>query len=392
MSRGPGSLGLGTRLLSGVARAGPRGRVLGTRLDLLRELGVRAARRQRAAARAATAWAVDARRAIYTEIWQEAADEVGALLRAIDRDFLELTREDRRTVVHFHHVQLDDAVSLELALDKPLVNRLLRDAGLPLPDGIELATGDVDAARAFLATREGAWVVKPARGTSGGTGVTCGIESADDFARARLRAARFDDRMLVERMARGDEYRLLFLEGALLDVLRRRPPRVVADGRSSVATLVEEENRRRAASRGRAGMSFLQVDLDCVLALRHAGWSLRSVPPAGTEVVLKATANENGSADNETVGPEHLCTALVADARAAVDAVGLRFGAVELVTPDPVQPLEAAGGVVLEVNGTPGLHYHYLVADPDGATRVAVPLLRRLLEGPTDEDVRLRSR
>jgi hypothetical protein len=31
------------------------------------------------------------------------------------------------------------------------------------------------------------------------------------------------------------------------------------------------------------------------------------------------------------------------------------------------------------VNGTPGIHRHYLVADADGATRVAVPILATLL-------------
>jgi len=36
--------------------------------------------------------------------------------------------------------------------------------------------------------------------------------------------------------------------------------------------------------------------------------------------------------------------------------------------------------VIIEVNGTPGLHYHYQVADEASATPVAVPILRRLLE------------
>jgi hypothetical protein len=31
------------------------------------------------------------------------------------------------------------------------------------------------------------------------------------------------------------------------------------------------------------------------------------------------------------------------------------------------------------VNGTPGLHHHYLVADAERATRVAIPVLERLL-------------
>jgi len=35
--------------------------------------------------------------------------------------------------------------------------------------------------------------------------------------------------------------------------------------------------------------------------------------------------------------------------------------------------------VVLEVNTTPGVHYHYLVSDPSRAARVAIPLLAAVL-------------
>jgi hypothetical protein len=34
---------------------------------------------------------------------------------------------------------------------------------------------------------------------------------------------------------------------------------------------------------------------------------------------------------------------------------------------------------VIEINGTPGLHHHYLVADPEAATRIAVPIVEAAL-------------
>ncbi len=82
--------------------------------------------------------------------------------------------------------------------------------------------------------------------------------------------------------------------------------------------------------------------------------------------------------DNETVR-EALAPELVADARTAAAAVGLRLAGVDVITPDASQPLREAGGVITDVNGTPGIHRHYLVADADGATRVAVPILDTLL-------------
>jgi D-alanine-D-alanine ligase-like ATP-grasp enzyme len=86
--------------------------------------------------------------------------------------------------------------------------------------------------------------------------------------------------------------------------------------------------------------------------------------------------------DNETFSGE-LEPELIAEARSAQNAVGLRLSGVDVITTDPTRPLADTGGVITEVNGTPGLHHHYLVADPEGATRVAIPILERLLSrGP----------
>ena len=57
----------------------------------------------------------------------------------------------------------------------------------------------------------------------------------------------------------------------------------------------------------------------------------------------------------------------------------MHLAGVDVITPDPSRPLVESGGVINEVNGTPGLHHHYLVADPVAATRVAIPVLERLL-------------
>jgi D-alanine-D-alanine ligase-like ATP-grasp enzyme len=96
-------------------------------------------------------------------------------------------------------------------------------------------------------------------------------------------------------------------------------------------------------------------------------------------MAVKSAINQNGAADNETVPLSALCPEIVRSCADAVAAVGTRLGGVEVLTPDPSRALSDAGGAILEVNGTPGLHYHYLVRDPDQATDVAVPVLETLL-------------
>jgi len=103
------------------------------------------------------------------------------------------------------------------------------------------------------------------------------------------------------------------------------------------------------------------------------------VPERGVQVPVKPSTGDSGDSDTETIEPAP-APALVEDAAAAVRAVGTRLAGVDLVTPDLGRDLRTSGGAILEVNVPPGLHYHYLVAAPARARRIAVPILRCLLE------------
>ncbi|MDQ2724151.1 MAG: hypothetical protein M3Y36_01435 [Actinomycetota bacterium] len=367
-------------LLGRLSDAGKPGRVLAPEADLIRSLGWRATRDLHRAERSAGAWMPTLRRLLYQEIWEEAAQTLGATLHPLTGDFLLMEKEGARTVVSYQTVMLDNEISLLLAKDKAAAHALLGQLGIPTATHIELDAADRATGRTFVEGRRVPCVVKPAANTSGGEGVTCGVANAADLERARLWARRWDRRLLLEEQALGSEYRLLFLDGELLDIVLRRPPCVIGDGMASVAELIAAENARRESARGRAGTSSLQVDLDCLLALQRKGLDLASVPARGRLVEVKAATNQSSGAQNRTVRPGEVGPALIAEAATAIRAVGLRFGGVDVITPDPRRSLRDAGGIVVEVNGTPGFQYHYLVADPANATRVAVPVLAALLD------------
>lgn len=368
-----------TQCIDAIGRLGTPGRELAVRLDLLRSMGLRYAR-QRVRADAAAAELEDPRTEIYREIWEEAASELDAEVVPLGDGFLEIRRRGQRTRVWHHLVPLDDAVTLRLALHRRLVHALLSAEGIPVPPHVEVEGDDLEAASAFLACAPGACVVKPAADTSGGSGTTTGVRTREQLLRARLRALRHGPRMLIEHQVDGTVYRLLLFDGELLDAVRRSPSRVVGDGRSTIGELIAAESRRRLETGGREGPQ-LRIDLECLITLENAGLTLSSVPSVGAVVPVKTVTNQNGARDNETV-VEPLSDALVTEAVQAVRTLGVRLAGVDLITSDPTQSLSAAGGVVIEVNATPGLHYHYQVADPDRATRVAVRILETLLASP----------
>lgn len=354
-------------------------RRLSARLDLLRSTGLLHALRRAGDGIGRGEIAPGARAGTYRRLWTSAAAALDAEVVALEGGILEIRRGAARTLVWQQSVPLDDAVTTRLALHKDAVHRLLEEAGLPGPVHLEFSYRRPQEALAFLLEQPGACVVKPARGTGGGDGTTCGVTTPGELHRARLRAGRGGDALLIERQAEGPVYRLLFLEGRLLDVVRQSSPTVEGDGRSTIDELIRAENARRVAASGDAGLAPLRVDLDCVLTLSRAGLDLRSVPAAAERCTVKTVTNEGRMEDSRSARGE-LCEEIVEQARGAVRAVGLRLAGVDVITADPSRPLAEAGGVIAEVNGMPALHRHHHVADRDRATAVAEPILERLLD------------
>ena len=95
-------------------------------------------------------------------------------------------------------------------------------------------------------------------------------------------------------------------------------------------------------------------------------------------MILKTVVNTNGPENNESVLHE-IGEALVADVARAAELVGVRLAGIDVITPDPRRSLADAGGVILEVNATPGLHYHYDISNPEQGVPVLVPIMQELL-------------
>jgi D-aspartate ligase len=369
---------------------------IASRLELAATVGPGYAIRRLRAHRRFSGLGEPARYEAYARIWGEAAEATGARIEELAKGLFEISKDDVRARVFQQMVDIEDPVTLKVALDKTLVHRMVTAAGLRVPEHLEFDVLDPAPAIEFLERAAGPCVVKPAAGSGGGHGTTAGVETVEELMRARRNAATNTRRLLIERQATGAVYRLLLLEGELLDVVRSVPGHLVGDGVSTVQQLILAENERRAAARGAAGLALLGANLDMLLCLEHAGLSLSSVAPAGRTIAIGAVTNNNASEDNETFRGD-LSPELVADARRAQEVVGVRLAGVDVITPDPARRLEETGGVINEVNGTPGLHHHYLVADPASATRVAIPVLERLLnrapvDGRADGDGRAPSR
>jgi cyanophycin synthetase len=247
------------------------------------------------------------------------------------------------------------AIAETIAQDKELTKKLLDAAGVPVPHGRTVESAD-DAWKAACEIGLPV-VVKPKDGNQG-KGVTVNVTTREQMDKAFSAAREFRDDILVERFLPGHDFRLLVIGNKLVAAARRDPPHVVGDGVHSVRELVELVNADPRRGSGHA-TSLTKIRFDDIALARLAlqGYEADSVPPKGQRVTLRNNANlsTGGSATDVTddVHPE-----VAARAVEAAQMIGLDICGVDVVCDSVLQPIEAQGGGVVEVNAAPGLRMH----------------------------------
>jgi hypothetical protein len=324
----------------------------------------------------------------YKSFWKEAAAAVGAELRELDASYLQAKRGNAWTVIRLGQIALDDQLRAGLARNKMLTANLLAPHGFTTPESVTFDLDTLGKAQEFLAGARCALVVKPdgvpksrfcaPGGPGSGRGVTCGVRKPEELARAARWGALFGAKLIAEKQIEGASYRLLYLEGELIDAVRRDPPRLFGDGVSSIAELVYAENAERRCARPPLALSPIAVDLDCRLTLARQGLSLRSVPRALEALTVKTVCNENAAYDNhvvrDSVHPE-----LARLGGELVRHLGLRLAGVDVMSQDLSRPPSEGAFVFNEINANPGLHHHWMVAEPERRAPVGAMVLEAAL-------------
>ncbi|HUR77053.1 MAG TPA: cyanophycin synthetase [Acidimicrobiales bacterium] len=272
-------------------------------------------------------------------------------------------------------------IASEIASDKALCQRLLRDAGVPVPQQRSVRTAD-EAVTAAAAIGYPV-VLKPLDGNHG-RGVTVDVRLDDDvraaFVAAASQARRGD--VIVERFIAGVDFRVLVVDGEVVAAARRVPAHVIGDGSATVEQLVETENRdpRRGVGHESVLTRIALTEIaDAVLASQ--GYSRASIPERGATVFLADTANlSTGGIAIDCTGSVHPDNLEIA--RTAALVVGLDIAGIDIVAPDLVEPLTRNGGAVIEVNAGPGFRMH---TDPSSgdAQYVAKAVIDSLFEPGT---------
>lgn len=318
----------------------------------------------------------------YEQVWKAAAAQTASTLEPLGDGIFKITKGGKSLLVYQQYTQLGDAVADRLIANKRIIYELLAKIDAPIPRYLHLKRHDFSAAKTFMREIGGPLVVKPAYGTGAGAGITTNVIGSRRLYQALAWSRAFCPETIIEEQIKGKNYRLLFLEGELLDCVIRHPPTVTGDGESSIRRLIRKENATRTKRGSRLAQDLIFQDLDTKYTLAAQGLSLSTKPSKGQVVKVKDIINANRAEENEsppTAPPE----SLVALGRKISQKIGVSLVGIDIIAEDLTGDLRKSGGAVIEVNTPPGHFYHHLKKGK--GYPVAVRLLERAFKDHVSE-------
>lgn len=283
-------------------------------------------------------------RLIIDEAWRR-----GIAVEPIDIEggFFRLTFGGRTYVCRESLTELTSAIAMSICDDKRVTRRIVEAAGVDVP--AQVPVDDEQAAKTFL-KEKGSVVVKPARGEQG-KGVSVDLKNWRDIKAAIQRAHTICDDVVMEEFVEGQDLRLIVIDYRVVAGAIRRPAAVTGDGKRTIRDLIEHQSRRRAAATG--GESTIPIDQETERCLAAAGHTLTTILPAGTEVVIRKTANlHTGGTIHDVTSILH--PRLIEAGIQAARAIDIPVTGIDLMVRGPTEPYYW----FIEANERPGLANH----------------------------------
>ena len=253
----------------------------------------------------------------------------------------------RRVVCRESLSELTTAIAMSRCDDKAVTHRVLRRAGLRVPEQARVES--LDQAEAFLSRLERV-VVKPARGEQG-AGISVDVRDPESLERAIRGARRYCDTVILEEFVQGDDLRVVVIDFKVVAAAIRKPAQVVGNGRKSVRELVEAQSRRRRAATG--GESAIPMDAETERCIAQSGHGWDTILPDGEVLQVRKTANLHTGGTIHDVTAE-LHPHLAAAAVSAAEALDIPVTGLDFIVPAVDRP----DYVIIEANERPGLANH----------------------------------
>ncbi len=275
------------------------------------------------------------------------------------------------------------SIAVDLASNKDETKRMLKDAAIPVAKGVCISNpNDLEDAVKNVGFP---LVFKPLDGNHG-KGASINVKTMEEAVAAFEHAKKYSRRIIIEKFITGFDFRILVINNRFIAAALREPAHVIGDGKSTIQQLIDKENLDPRRGYGHENvLTEISIDHETMEQLAKSGYTLETKLKKDELCYLKGTANlSTGGTSTDITDIVHPHNIFICERISRV--IGLDICGIDIMASNLSEPLEATGGVVLEVNAAPGFRMH--LAPAKGLPRnVAAPVIDMLY--PTGKSCRI---
>ncbi|MDF2438956.1 MAG: cphA [Bacteroidota bacterium] len=266
------------------------------------------------------------------------------------------------------------SIAVDLASNKDETKRLLKEAAIPVAKGVCISS--IDDLESAVRGVDFPLVFKPLDGNHG-KGATINVKTMEEAVAAFEHAKKYSRKIIVEKFITGYDYRVLVINNRFIAAALREPAHVTGDGKKTIKELIDEENKDPRRGYGHENvLTEISIDRETNEQLAKLNYTLETILKKDEVCYLKGTANlSTGGTSTDVTDVVHPHNILICERIARI--IGLDICGIDIMASNLHEPLEATGGVILEVNAAPGFRMH--LAPAKGLPRnVAAPVIDML--------------
>lgn len=284
---------------------------------------------------------------------------------AVKRD-IPYTRLNDNSLIMFGHganqriikatmTGLTSSIGVDLAGDKEATKRLLSKEYIPVPEG-GLIENEEDI-QSVIEQIGFPVAIKPLDANHG-RGITTNINTLEHAIEAFRHAKTLSENVIVEKFISGNDYRFLVINYKLVAVAKRTPPRILGDGKSTIAQLIDNINKDPERGEGHEkNLTKVKIDEVTESILTGKNYTINSILPKGEVLVLKPTANiSTGGTARDVTDMVHPLNVFLAERVARL--MKLDICGLDVISENISVPITQNNGAILEVNACPGFRMH----------------------------------
>jgi D-alanine-D-alanine ligase-like ATP-grasp enzyme len=282
----------------------------------------------------------------------------------------------------------DSKIAKEIQKDKWSSNLMIERLGLPIPKW-EVVDNISDIERIWSRYQKPV-VIKPT-GLVGGHGVVLGIDSLEEAKKAFKFAKDackenigkdWQQKIMIQEQIKGEDYRLLVINGKLEIATKRIPAFIVGDGKHTIEEIIIETNKdpKRDISNPSHTLKPIIIDQPLKDYLKQQDLTLKSVPQKDQQIQVRkvASMSQGGITEDftEKVGPE--IKLIVESIASSIHAFAL---GVDVMCQDLSKPLTKENGAILEYNTMPEAYLNTYPVIGESREYVFEKYIKALTEG-----------